>query len=254
MRERAGVQPKSALVALAAAVAAGGCGGAAPLMHTAHALAEDEVTIGGGFSGTIPVSAPELVGPAEQALESGAFSPGLAPWVGGRLGLASQFDAGLTYTGRAIRLDGRRSFAFGDEDEAAVSLGIGASGLLPKRDDDLGSRVGGFGGDVPLLIGWRSTADIYAVWAGVRGGAELLRGQRELVADPTDPSAPLVEDLEGWHTHAGGLLGVRVGFRYIFAVFEVGAAMHWAEGSVGAVDVSVQQFTLAPSGALIGRF
>lgn len=248
-------QPRAcALAALACTLAAWGCGGAAPLMHTAHALAEDEFTLGGGFSGTLPVSPTTVEGPAEQVIESGAFSPGLAPWVGGRFGLGNQFDAGLTYTGRGIRLDGRRSFAFGDEDASAVSLGIAASGLLPKRDDDLGSRVGGFGGDVPLLIGWRSTADIYSVWAGARGGAELLRGQRDLVADPNDPSAPLVEDLEGWHAHAGGLLGVRVGFRYIFAVFEVGAAMHWAGGTVGAIDVSIQQFSIAPSGALIGRF
>ncbi len=143
---------------------------------------------------------------------------------------------------------------FGAEDQAALSLGVGVSGLLPKKDDDLGSRVGGFGGDVPLLVGWRSTADIYAVWAGVRGGAELLRGQRDLPEDPTDPTALLVEDVNGWHAHAGGLLGLRVGFRYIFAVFEVGGAMHWADGTVGDVDVAIQQFSIAPAGALIGRF
>ncbi len=223
-------------------------------MHPAHALPADTFTMGAGFSGTLPVSAPEVEGAAEAVLESGAFSPGLAPWVGGRYGLGDDFDAGLTYTARTVRLDGRRAFTFGNQDEAAVSLGLAASGLLPKRDDELGSRIGGFGGDVPILIGWRSSADIYAIWAGARGGAELLRGQRELAVEPNDPSAPLVEDIEGWHAHAGGLLGIRVGFRYIFAVFELGAAMHWAGGSVGPLEVTLSQFSVAPAGALVGRF
>jgi hypothetical protein len=223
-------------------------------MHTAHALAEDEFTLGAGFSGTLPVEPPEAQNEEEEVVEGGAFSPGIAPWVGGRLGLGNDFDAGLTYTARTIRLDGRRAFTFGEEDKSAVSLGIAASGLLPKRDDDLGYRIGGFGGDIPILIGWRSTGDIYAIWAGARAGIELLRGQRELEADPNDPLAPLVEDVDGWHGHAGGLLGVRVGFRYIFAVFEVDGAMHWAQGDVGDVEVSLRQFSIAPSGALVVRF
>ncbi len=231
-----------------------GCGGAAPLMHPAHALAEDEFTLGGGFSGTLPIGAAAVSGVAEQVMEGGAFAPGLAPWVGARYGLGHRFDAGLTYTARSIRVDGRRAFHFGEDEQSAVSIGVGASGLLPKRNEDLGFRIGGFGGDVPLLIGWRSTADIYAVWAGARGGVEILRGQRELAADPAAPAQQLVEEVEGWHAQAGGLAGARVGFRHIFAVFEVGGAMHWVQGDVGPTAVTLRQFSIAPSGALIGRF
>ena len=167
-----------------------GCGGAAPLMHTAHALPEDEVTVGAGFSGSINVASPEL-GPeneAEAAVEEGSVSPGFAPWVGGRLGLGGEYDAGLLYTARSIRADLRRSFPFGEDDSLAFSVGLGASGLLPKRRDDLGVRIGGFGGDIPFLFGYRSDADIYSFYLGPRLGIEYLNGQRDL--PPPIPSTP----------------------------------------------------------------
>jgi hypothetical protein len=240
----------------AMAVLSAGCGGASPMMHTAFALAEDEITLGGGFAGQVTVAEPDLTAEQipERALEEGAIAPGLSPWVGARYGIGYDFDAGLTYSGRTIRLDGRRSFLLDDEEKVALSLGIGASALMPKRDDDLALRVGGFGGDIPLLFGWRSTADIYSVWIGARGGMEYLNGQRELEVPPDQPDLPPAEDIEGWHAHAGGLLGLRIGFRYVFAVLELGAAMHWAEADVGAVHVSVQEFALAPAGALIIKF
>ncbi len=114
--------------------------------------------------------------------------------------------------------------------------------------------MGGFGADVPLLFGYQSAADIYSAWIGARGGFELLTGQRDLEEDPNDPSASTAEDLSGWHVQAGGLVGVRVGFRHVFAVLELGAAMHWAEGQVGDVETDVQQFSLSPAGALVGQF
>lgn len=230
-----------------------GCGGAAPLMHTAHPLRENEVTMGAGFSGALrlPDDRSSATTTEEALIEEAAFSPGLAPWVGGRLGIDGRWDAGLTYTARTVRVDIRRAF---DLDGPAFSVGLGASGILPKRRDDLGLRVGGFGGDVPILFGLRSDADIYALWIGARGGAELLRGQVEVAEDPLDPTILPPIELEGWHAQAGGLLGFRVGFRYIYAVFEVGVAMHWAEGQIGDTEVSYEQLGLSPSGALLGSF
>jgi hypothetical protein len=251
------MRPRLALVCVAAWAACGaGCGGAAPLMHPAHALAEGDITVGGGFSGQVAIDPPELAPDqvAERSLESGAIAPGLSPWLGGRYGLGAGFDAGLTYSGRAVRIDGRHAFVLDDEEKVALSLGLGGSALLPKRDDDLAVRVGGFGGDVPLLLGWRSTADVYSVWIGARGGVDYLNGQRELPVPPESPDAPPSEEITGWHAQAGGLLGIRIGFRHVFAVLELGATMHWAEADVGAIEVSVSQFTLSPAGAIIGRF
>ncbi len=232
------------------------CGGAAPLMHTAHALPEDEVTVGAGFSGSINVSPPEL-GPeneAEAAVEEGSVSPGFAPWVGGRLGLGGEYDAGVLYTARTIRADLRRSFPFGEDDSLAFSMGLGASGLLPKRRDDLGVRIGGFGGDIPLLFGYRSDADVYSFYLGPRFGIEYLNGQRDLPPDPLDPTVVGVESIQGWHAQAGGLMGLRIGFRYLYAAIEVAGDMHWSEATVGETDASFSVFALRPAGALIGRF
>lgn len=229
------------------------CGGGAPLLHPAHPLPEGDVTIGAGFSAAVPVNPQSLAEgeTAERAIEEGAFAEGIAPWVGGRYGLDGSWDAGLTYTGRTVRVDGRYAFDVGGP---FMSLGLGASGLLPKRRDDLGLRVGGFGGDLPILIGIASDADIYAGWLGARAGMELLRGQREIPPDPLDPSAPIAEQVDGWHAYAGGLVGFRIGFRHVFAAMELGGAMHWAKGSVGDREVSLRQFGLSPAGALIVRF
>jgi hypothetical protein len=221
-------------------------------MHTAHPLKEDEVTMGAGFSATLPL--PEQpVGDGqtpERLVDEAAVSPGLAPWVGARLGLDGAWDAGLTYTARSARVDVRRATVV---DGTALSAGVGASGLLPKRREDLGLRVGGFGADVPLLVGWKSDADIYALWLGARGGAEYLVGQHTPEADVVGVVAP-DEDLEGWHLQGGGLIGFRVGFRYVYAVLEVAAAMHWAQVKIGELELQEQQFALSPAGAIVGSF
>ena len=77
---------------------------------------------------------------------------------------------------------------------SALSVGLGASGLLPKRQEDIGLRIGGFGGDIPILFGIRSDADLYAGWIGVRAGAELLNGVREVPSDPLDPTTISAEE------------------------------------------------------------
>jgi hypothetical protein len=235
------------------------CGGGVPLMHPAHPMKEGEVTIGAGFSGSVPIAPSRLSEETdERIVEEGAFSPGLAPWLGGRVGLNGTFDAGLTYTGRSVRIDARSAFDF---EGPALSVGLGASGLLPERHDDPGAaseefgyRVGGFGGDIPVLVGYKSSADIYAAWIGVRGGAEHLRGSHDLPPAASNPELLLSEDISGWHAWAGGLLGVRIGFRHVFAVLEIDAAMHWAGADIGDREVSGQQFAIVPSGAIVGRF
>jgi hypothetical protein len=244
----------SRLVANVAFVALTGCGGGAPLLHTAHAVAKDDVTFGAGFSGvTVPATVARDGRASDvELLEAAGAGPGLAPWVGGRLGLGSGFDAGLTYFGRSVRLDARRAVALSKSVDASV--GLGASGLLPHRSDALALRVGGFGADVPLLIGWRSAADVYSLWAGARGGAEWVRGHRELPPDPGAPDVLVNEPLGGWHAFAGGLVGMRVGFRHVFAVLEVDAAMHWVSADIGERRTSLTQLAVVPAAALVSRF
>jgi len=221
-------------------------------MHPAHTLDEGDVTLGAGMSGRLPL-APDRLAPESdnrRILEESAFAPGVAPWVAGRFGFGGGYEAGLTYSGRTIRVDGRRAFDLG---VPTLSVGVAASGLLPKRRDELGIRVGGFGGDIPLMLGVRSDDDVYAAWLGLRGGAELLSGQRDLPADPLTGLAPS-EEIGGWHAHAGGLLGMRIGGRYLAAVLELNGAMHFAAGTVGANELEAQLFELSPAGALIANF
>lgn len=238
-----------------------GCGGAAPLMHTAHPLEEGQVTVGAGFSGSINMTGKTAATEGEEAaiLGEAATAPGFAPWVGGRAALGNDFDGGLIYTARSIRADLRHAWlshfpAEGPFHSAALSLSLGASGLLPKRNDDLATRVGGFGLDVPLLIGLNSDADVYNVYLGARGGFEYLNGQRDLPIDPVEPNVLRVDPIGGWHTQVGGLIGLRVGFRYLFAAIEVAGDQHWAQGSIGDTAASFRVFALRPAGALIGRF
>jgi hypothetical protein len=230
------------------------CGGGVPLMHAAHAVPQHEVTFGAGFSGTVVTSGLPTQGAASdiEALKAGGLSPGIAPWVGARLGFGRGFDAGLIYTGRGVRVDGRKSFAL--TDSLALSLGAGASGLIPHHRKSEGLRVGGFGADLPILFGWRSRAEIYSVWLGARGGVELLRGQHELPADPANPDLLFNESVSGWHAFAGALAGLRVGLKHVFTVLEVDAAMHWAQGTIGDRRVRTSQLGVAPGGALIVRF
>ena len=238
----------------AAALTLAGCGGGMPLMYSAHATPAHEVTAGAGFSGTMLTSSFPVSGRADdvEALRAGALSPGIAPWIGARVGFGGGFDAGLTYGGRAVRVDGRKSFTL--TDSTALSLGLGASGILPQRRKDSDLRLGGFGGELPLLVGWRSRAEIYSVWIGARGGAELVRGERQLPEDPSSPGILVNDPVSGWHAHAGGVVGLRVGFKYLFAVLEVDAAMHWARGEIAGRDVAVRQVGVAPAGALVARF
>lgn len=233
-----------------------GCAGAAPLMHPAHVLEPNQVTVGAGFSGRLAAAPKGFEQQPEQIAEESAVAPGLAPWVAGRMGLGSGFEAGLTYSGRSFRLDGRRAFDLG---LPTLSLGLGASGLLPKRRDDLDIRVGGFGADLPVLIGFRSDADIFSLWLGARGGFELLRGEHALPIEAPAPDLaatgePENEALEGVHLYGGGLLGFRAGFRHVYAVVEVEAVMHYADLTIGSVETAIEQLAVSPSGALIVRF
>jgi hypothetical protein len=241
----------------ATAVAAGGCGGGVPLLHGAHVLRPGDTTFGAGATARIAtIDPPEDSQPAARVLEDLGFGAGVAPVVTGRVGIEGQNEAGLTYAGRTIRLDGRHAFDLGND--WAMSLGVGGSALLPRRDargrDDAASAYGP-GVDVPLLFGTHAGGGIYTVWAGPRLGFEHLRGtiDAELVDDP-DAGGRESLDLEGNHVWAGGLVGVRVGFRHVHVAIEVDAAWHHGTGSVGTLHGSFDQVSVAPAGALLLTF
>ena len=270
-----------------------GCGGGAALLHPAQTLPVDTVSVGAGVSGQFGSSglnstidngraaASEPLGDpatarayAEGVLADALIAPGASPWVSARAGLAGDNEAGLTYTGRSLRLDGRHAWDLGDD--WALSLGIGATGILlrPDRsppgtasaDTPNGSQAEfepdaqGLGADVPVLFGYRLLEGFGDLWFGPRLGFEHLTGTLEL--DRQDPAAPHL-DLSGNHFWGGLLAGFSLGIPPLWLRFELATVYHHVSGSLkpsgtaGGLDfdtLGASGWTFAPSGAIVGKF
>lgn len=250
-----------------------------PLLHPAQTLPQGAVRAFAGFSDDVAVGSfatalraatndaaanPSAPGPpgsdptyARGALIAASVAPGLAPIAGARVGLGEQFEAGLAYTGRAIRADARRSFDLGGH----WSLGVGAGGsavlfgqtqgtTLPNVD--LGA-VHGWGADVPVQVGYESDAGLYMVWAGARAGAEHVDvGALESQAGGSLGAPPI--SLSATRFWAGGLLGAALGFRHIHVAVELDVSYADVEGDYNETHATVRGPTLAPAAALWWRF
>ncbi len=250
-----------------------GCGGGAALMHPAHVLRPDRVTLGAGMSSTFVggearramdaarvAAAADGSLPDEQGLIEGSVAyvltaPTIAPWVGARAGVGYDSDAGVTYTGRGARADLRHAFESG---KVALSVGVGASGVLQRlHQDDLGGIIeprpsdpyvgvdaramSGFGFDVPVIVGWHSTGDVGMAWAGARGGYEHLAG--EFLFDPQgfNPFTSNPEPAESARVNAarwwgGGLVGLAVGVTPFWVGVEIDVAWNALRGNVDRAD------------------
>jgi hypothetical protein len=236
--------------------AAGGCGGGVPLMHSAHVLSPGDTSFGAGASARVAVLEAESADDRpSRVMEDLGFGAGVAPVVLGRIGIEGGNEAGLTYAGRSIRIDGRHAFDLGND--WALSLGAGGSAVLPRRDvqgrEDAASAYGP-GIDVPVLFGTHAGSGIYSLWLGPRVGFEYLRGNvDEGLIDGTGLEGELLP-LEGTHFWAGGVLGIRVGFRHVHVAIELDGAWHHGSGTVGTFNGSFDQVSLTPAGALLLHF
>jgi hypothetical protein len=268
-------------VAAAIAVFASGCGGGLPLLHPARTLPRGEVRASGGFSGTVAVgSLSSAVRAAESdpngggvtgdttyakgALVVASVAPGLSPVVGARVGVGWESEGGLAYTGRAIRADMRRSFDLSEH--WSLSIGVGGSAAL-YGDQSSGlyqggstlagvstNQLHGWGADVPLMVGYGSTGDIYMVWIGARAGGEHI-DISDLTSEPkavTLGSPPI--GLSATRYWGGGLVGLAVGFRHLHVALELDASYATITGQYGGTQVTVAGVSLAPATALWWRF
>jgi hypothetical protein len=131
----------------------------------------------------------------------------------------------------------------------ALSVGLGVSALLEAGP--FGPQNGGVyggGADVPVLVGVKSTGDLYALWFGPRAGFDILSA-RSVLSGP--PSMPVAYDVTGKHFYAGLTAGARVGFRHVHLAIELNGAYHHADGTFGTSPrTNVQQFSLTPAGAI----
>lgn len=243
------VRPRVALAAATLFVAA--CGGGSPLFHGAHVLNPGATAEGAGFSGTFTTGDAKAAARSPRAAERSAaldaLAPRVAPWVNARVGIGAESEAGLTYSGRAVRLDARRAF---EDGAVALSVGAGASAVLRGGDSQrettgTSSTWGpwGYGFDVPVVVGWKSSAGVVSLWGGVRGGFEKLTADR---------SSAIELDLNRWY--GGGLVGLGLGFRHVQAALELDAYYQGVSGSFAGDDVRLHGVTLTPGAGLIFTF
>jgi hypothetical protein len=201
-------------------------------------------------------------GTAESIARRAFVAPGLSPWLAGRLGLGDGNEAGLGFTGRSLRVDGRHAFEF---ERYALSVGLGASSVLARRTEggsSQGEGILGFGVDLPVVFGWQSRGDIVSLWVGARPGYERL-GNFGPEPDPTaqQPAATLAD---AYQITATGLVGLGVGMDPVWIALELAATQHWVQASeqiedtAGGPDLELdahfRAFSLAPAGALLVRF
>jgi hypothetical protein len=210
------------------------------------------VRVGGGVAGQLAIGEKPQGGSAKSpaGLEDLTVAPGVSPWVSGRVGIADNFEAGITYTGRTLRVDGRHAFELGPS--TALSLGLGADAIIAQRPGTStvteGSSVYGGGLDLPILLGFRSASDLYSVWIGARGGVELIKGRLNIAPDPSGVGQFI--DADGKHFQVGGLVGFRVGFRHVHVALELDGTFHRATGTLGDAKLALSLATLTPAGAL----
>ena len=110
------------------------------------------------------------------------------------------------------------------------------------------SSLRGFGFDVPLLVGWHSTAGFYRIWVGARGG-----WQRYYISTlSTEPRAglPAPTGLEADRAHVGGVVGIATGFRHVHVALELEAGFEYLTGTWNATPAQVSGASLTPATAL----
>lgn len=269
-----------ALVVVIGASGTVGCGGGGPLLHPARTLPSGEVRATGGVAAQIaagplsddiriardiaardPGNTPGQPGGnpeyAKGALVAAAVAPGLSPFIGARVGVGDNFEGGLAYMGRGVRVDMRRSFDFG---KWSYSVGLGLNATLAGKQQgselpnvDLAS-VKGYGGDIPLLAGWESAGGIYKIWFGARGGFE-----RDIVETlSSEPKTTVIGNpairLEANRAWGGALLGIATGFNHVHVALEISAYYQVVSGSYNDTNVTVKGLTVQPATALWWTF
>ncbi|MFO0660124.1 MAG: YfhL family 4Fe-4S dicluster ferredoxin [Polyangiaceae bacterium] len=261
-----------------------GCAGSAPLLHPAHVEPEGVVVMGAGVSGQVAVgsvssdiqaarestAAPvrftrELSGAAynKGALALATVAPGVAPWAAGRVGLAYDSEAGITYTSRALRIDARHAFQNRARSLCRSAQASMESSLVAARTTatcaglDL-SGVNGYRGDIPLLVGWRSSAGgLFSLWGGPRLGLSFAARSASVRRASLQSAATQPGDSTVDFSIAHGEV-MACWFHGDFGIFGVARARRelqqraWRNG--GRIQQRFRALRQAPAGALLGRF
>jgi len=262
---------------MSGAIAQSGCAGGSPLLHPAHVLPQGDLRAIAGLSGQAIASgmdadirnaqaSPAIVNPdgttttptpdyTKGAMVATAVAPGIAPIVGARVGVGGGFEGGVTYLGRGGRLDMRKAFS---TRKLALSVGVGFDAVFsgratnPLHDLDM-NALQAFGFDVPVIVGWRSLASLYQVWAGVRGGYDHVSvAQRS--TEPLKVAQQTLLTLSADHAYVGALIGLAIGLRHIHVALELDASYVFLSGSFGGVPAKTSGLVLTPGSAISWDF
>jgi hypothetical protein len=255
-------------------------------LHPAHPLPADTFTAGAGISGQFSSGrvnreiddaeriAERPLTDAESTrvylrglLEDALVAPGVSPWVGARLGITDAQEAGITYTGRAVRIDGRHAFVW---DQLALSLGLGASAVLlspdsrapgaaPANDTELDAT--GWGLDLPVLAGYRDSTGMFDIWAGARLGFERVRGDLRLLS--ADGASTFRAQAHGQRWWGGLLAGLSAGVPPLSFRFELAVNYQSVGGSLetddrdrlpATGDIEGHAWSYTPTAGILGKF
>jgi len=260
------------LGALGLAATLGGCGGGVPLLHPAHTLPAGRTAFAFGVSDRF------VLGDEQRALDDAqrrmpgtpgappldprftrgvlvavAEGPAVAPFAAARIGIPGTNEAGLSYSGQALRGDFRHAFDWG---HSALSAGLGVTGRgfgqssLDLLGSDL-SRTRGLGVDLPILLGYRTDADLISVWGGLRGSFDHWSGAVSL-----DPSPAF--DLSARRLALGPVVGMSIGLPPFWVSAELELDYAHVTGSLDRpgtrYDAQIDGWSARPAGALVAKF
>jgi hypothetical protein len=242
------------------------CGGGAPLLHPAHTLPQGDLTFAAGTSGHLALGGLRRT-KTNGSLVGAAVAPGVAPFVAGRVGLGQHSEGGLSYTGRGARLDARHAFEW---PSLAVSVGGAALGTFAdsgreaqpspegagaeQRALSLDS-VSGYGFELPVMFGYRSSADVVKLWTGLRAGFDRYGYNTSTIETPGQPARATGKATRIW---GGGLVGFAIGLSPVEVRVEVDAAYESAWGklvtSTGELTGDAAGWSLTPAMAISAKF
>lgn len=274
MRTRTSNRSLATLAKLSAVAGFGGllngCGGGVPLLHPAHVLPAGRTAFSVGVSDRLllgdardaldegmrpPPGAPPNQDPraTRAALVSLAEGPAIAAFAAGRVGVPGSNEAGLSYSGQAVRGDFRHAFDWG---AYALSTGLGVTGRfghtpaeLPPETDLSGAR--GLGLDLPVLFGFRSDADLLSLWGGLRGSFDHFSGSVSLDATPA-------YDLDARRWSVGPIVGMSVGLPPFWVSAEVEIDYAHVTGALERpatrYDAQIDGWSVRPAGAVTAKF
>ena len=247
-----------------------GCGGGVPLLHPAQVLPAGRTAFAVGVSDRFSLGDPQRAledakqpplglppeqdqRPARGALVVLAEGPAIAAFAAARVGVPGSNEAGLSYSGQAVRGDFRHAFDWG---AYALSAGLGITGRFGQTSLDLPpntdlSGAHGIGADLPLLFGYRTDADLISVWAGVRGSFDRWSGTVMLDPNPG-------YELDASRLAVGPIFGMSVGLPPFWVSVELELDYAHVTGSLDRpaahLDAQIDGWSARPAGALTAKF